>query len=314
MAGLFILRNSINKFYFVPLRLVGKHLLFILLSAFFLTNCRTETAKPPINSPTREITDDLGRIIKIPETVERAVSLAPNLTEVVFAVGAGDKLVGRTSYDNFPPEAQKIQTVGDTLNPNIENIISLKPQVVLVSTASQIETFTKQLESQNIAVFVTNPNSLDDIYKSINKIGEIFGASEKAREIVAGLQKRVADVESKINKSEPVKVFLQISKEPLFTIGTDSFLTDLINRAGGISVTANVATAYPKLSKETALALNPDAIILSESEDNLEPNDVFKNSPAVKNGKVFKINADIISRPSPRIVDALEQIARDLQK
>ena len=81
-----------------------------------------------------------------------------------------------------------------------------------------------------------------------------------------------------------------------------------------ISVTANVATAYPKLSKETALALNPDVIILSESDDNREPNNVFKNSPAVKNGKVFKINADIISRPSPRIVDALEQIARDLQK
>ena len=109
-------------------------------------------------------------------------------------------------------------------------------------------------------------------------------------------------------------MFLQISKEPLFTIGKDSFLTDLIDRAGGISVTANVATAYPKLSKETALALNPDVIILSESEDNREPNDVFKNSPAVKNGQVFKINADIISRPSPRIVDALEQIARDLGK
>lgn len=314
MAGLFILENTIRQFFFAPLRLFGKNLLFLLAFVCLFTNCRTETVNPPINLPTREITDDLGRTVKLPETVERAVSLAPNLTEIVFAVGAGDKLVGRTSYDNFPPEAQKIQTVGDTLNPNIENIIALKPQVVLVSTASQIETFTKQLESQNIAVFVTNPNSLVDIYLSIHHIGEIFGAGEKAREIVAGLQKRVAVVEANINKTKQIKVFLQISKEPLFTIGKDSFLTDLINRAGGISVTANVATAYPKLSKETALALNPDAIILSESEDNRSPNDVFKNSPAVRNGKVFKINADIISRPSPRIVDALEQIARDLQK
>lgn len=310
-AGLFILRKTIRQLFFAPLRFGGKNLLFILVFVCFLTNCRTETVKPPINLPTREITDDLGRKIKLPETVERAVSLAPNLTEIVFAVGAGDKLVGRTSYDNFPPEAQKIQTVGDTLNPNIENIIALKPQVVLVSTASQIETFTKQLEANNIAVFVTNPNSLDDIYKSIQQIGEIFGKAEKAREIVAGLQKRVADVEANINKKD-VKVFVQISKEPLFTIGKDSFITDLIKRAGGISVTANVTTAYPRLSKETALALNPDVIILSESDDNLEPNDVFKNSPAVKNGKVLKINAEIISRPSPRIVDALEQIARDL--
>jgi len=308
------LEKTTRQFFFASLHLFEKNLLFLLVFVCLLANCRTETVNPPINLPIREITDDLGRTVKLPETVDRAVSLAPNLTEIVFAVGAGDKLVGRTSYDNFPPEAQKIQTVGDTMNPNIENIIALKPQVVLVSTASQIETFTRQLESQNIAVFVTNPNSLDDIYKSIHQIGEIFGKTEKAREIVEGLSKRVAEVESEINKAKNIKVFLQISKEPLFTIGEDSFLTDLIARTGGVSVTANVATAYPKLSKETAFVLNPDVIILSESEDNLEPNDVFKNSPAVKNGKVFKINADIISRPSPRIVDALEQIARHLQK
>ena len=102
---------------------------------------------------------------------------------------------------------------------------------------------------------------------------------------------------------------MQIDKDSLYTIGKESFITDLISKAGGESVTKTVATAYPKISKETALALNPDAIILSESPNNLEPNEVFKNSNAVKNGKVFKINADIISRPSPRLVDALEQIA-----
>jgi iron complex transport system substrate-binding protein len=105
---------------------------------------------------------------------------------------------------------------------------------------------------------------------------------------------------------------LQISNEPLFTIGKDSFLNDLINRAGGSSVTANVAAAYPKISKETAFVLNPDQIILSDSEDNREPNDVFKNSPAVKNSRVSKIDADLLSRPGPRIVDALEQMARAL--
>jgi len=313
MAGLFTLEKTTQKqIFFASLRLCVKSLLFLLAFVILFSNCRSESANPQLTSPTREITDDLGHQVKLPETIERAVSLAPNLTEITFAVGAGDKLVGRTSYDNFPLEAQKIQTVGDTLNPNIENIIALKPQVVLVSTASQIETFTRQLEAQNIAVFVTNPNSLDDIYKSIYQIGEIFGKDAKAREIVIDLRKRVDDVETRTNTAEVVKVFLQISKEPLFTIGKESFLTDLINRAGGISVTANVTTAYPELSKETALALNPEAIILSDSEDNKEPNDVLKISPAMRNGKVFRINADIISRPSPRIVDALEQIARSL--
>ncbi|MGI8638846.1 MAG: ABC transporter substrate-binding protein [Pyrinomonadaceae bacterium] len=313
MAGLFTLEKTTQKqIFFASLRLCVKSFLFLLTFVILFSNCRSESANPQITSPTREITDDLGHQVKLPETIERAVSLAPNLTEITFAVGAGDKLVGRTSYDNFPLEAQKIQTVGDTLNPNIENIIALKPQVVLVSTASQIETFTRQLEAQNIAVFVTNPNSLDDIYKSIYQIGEIFGKEAKAREIVIDLRKRVDDVETRTNTAEVVKVFLQISKEPLFTIGKESFLTDLINRAGGISVTANVTTAYPELSKETALALNPEAIILSDSEDNKEPNDVLKISPAMRNGKVFRINADLLSRPSPRIVDALEQIARAL--
>ena len=114
-------------------------------------------------------------------------------------------------------------------------------------------------------------------------------------------------------KSFP-KVFVQISNEPLFTIGKESFLTEVVEKAGGRSVTKDIAGGYPKLSKETASAMNPDAIILSDSEDNREPNAVFKNSPAVKNGRVYRINADIISRPGPRLVDALEQIAGFLHR
>ncbi len=286
----------------------------VLLCVFFFTNCKNDNPKPQNNLPTHGIIDDLGKQVKIPVQVDRAVSLAPNLTEIAFAVGAGDKLIGVTSYCNYPSEAQQIRRVGDTLNPNIETIIALKPQIVLVSTASQIETFTKTLEDQNIAVFVTNPNSLDDIYKTIRQIGGIFNANEKANQTIDELKRRAANVEAKNATRKDVKVFLQISKEPLFTVGKQSFLTDLINRAGGISVTATVETAYPKISKETALALNPDAIILSDSEDNREPNDIFINSSAVKNGRVFRVNADLISRPSPRIVDALEQIADDLTK
>ncbi len=285
----------------------------LLLCAFLFANCKNQNfVDVPIAAPTREITDDSGRRVKIPEKVERAVSLAPNLTEIAFAVGAGDKLVGVTTFCNYPAAAQKIQKIGDTQTPNIENIIALKPQIVLVSTASQMENFSKTLDERGITVFVTNPNSLDDIYKTVYQIGEIFSADEKARVIVNELKRRVADVEARTDSAEDTKVFLQISKESLFTVGKDSFITDLISRAGGASVTSNVGTAYPKVSKETAFALNPEAIILSDSEDNREPNDVFKNSPAVRNGKVFRINAELISRPAPRIVDGLEQMAKVL--
>lgn len=284
-----------------------------LILVFLSPGCESETSQSPTaNIPTREMTDDLGHSVKIPVAVERAVSLAPNLTEIVFAVGAGDRLVGVTTFCDYPLEAREIRKIGDTINPNIENIIALKPQVVLVSTASQIENFTKQLEARNIAVFVTNPNSLEDIYKSIFKIGDIFGKNEEAAKTVENLIKRVGKIETRTRPASSVKVFLQISKESLYTIGKDSFLTDLIGRAGGVSVTADLATAYPKISKETAIALNPDAIILSESEDNREPNDVFKNSPAARNGRVFHIGADLLSRPGPRVVDGLEQMAKAL--
>ncbi|HEX8288963.1 MAG TPA: helical backbone metal receptor, partial [Pyrinomonadaceae bacterium] len=220
--------------------------------------------------------------------------------------------VGVTTYCNYPSEAQNIRRVGDTISPNIETIIALKPQVVLVSTASQIETFAKTLENQNISVYVTDPKNFEGVIRNLKQFGDIFGTSSQTENLINNLQKRIANVENKVKNAEKTKVFVQISKEPLFTIGADSFLTEILERAGGVSVTKTVATAYPKLSKETALALNPEAIILSDSEDNREPNEVFANSPAVKNGKIHKINADLLSRPSPRIVDALEQIAEDL--
>lgn len=286
--------------------------IFLSLSFFLLTNCKSENINVPTAPPAREVIDDLNRRVRLPERVTRAVSLAPNLTEITFVVGAGERLVGVTSYCDYPSEAQEIQKIGDTLTPNIENIIALKPQIILVSTASQMENFTRTLDAQNIAYFVTNPNSLDDIYKTIYQIGEIFGENERANQTVDKMKRRVADVETRTTSSTSVKVFVQIDKNSLYTIGKDSFITDLINRAGGESLTKDLTTAYPKISKETALALNPERIILSESENNREPNEVFVNSPAVKNGKVFTVNADLLSRPGPRIVDGLEKIARAL--
>lgn len=280
------------------------------LLIFNFANCKS--APDTAISSTREITDDVGRKVKIPEKIERAVSLAPNLTEEIFAVGAGGKLIGVTTYCDYPADAQKIAKIGDTLNPNLENIIALKPQIVFVSTASQMQSFTEQLERQNIAVFITNPQDVEGVYRSLYQIGEVMNETEKANQLVDEVKKRVADVETRTQAASDVKVFVQIAREPLFTVGKTSFITDLINRAGGVSVTSNLDEAYPKFSKESALVLQPEAIILSESEDNLSANDVFKDSPAMKNGKVFKIKADLISRPGPRIVEGLEQIARAL--
>lgn len=287
-------------------------ILTALFAVLTLVACRNGAVEPLPSVEMRTVTDDLGRTVTLPVKITRAVSLAPNLTENIFAVGAGDSLVGVTTFCNYPEEAKKIQKVGDTINPNLETIVALKPDIVFVTTASQIEAFTNTLDQNGIAVYVTNPNSLDGVFQNLEQLGELFGTGDKARKLIADLQKRVGDVWQKMKDEKPVRVFIQISKEPLFTIGKQSFMNGVVEKAGGESVTAKVETAYPKLSKETALALNPDAIILSASDDNREPNEVFQNSPAVKNRKVFSVDADILSRPGPRLVDALEQIANDL--
>jgi len=270
--------------------------------------CGLQQTRVMQRGESRTVSDDLGRQVILPGRIERAVSLAPSLTEMIFAVGAGDRLVGVTTYCNYPPEAQSIAKVGDTQTPNIERIVALKPDVVFISTASQLEAFMKTLESQNISVFVTNPKNLDDVIAGLGRFGDLFGTTEHAASKAESLLGRIEELKERSLNKNPVKVFLQISKEPLFTAGKDSFMTNIIGMAGGRSVTADVPTAYPKLSKETALALDPDVIILSDSEDNREPNDVFRNSTAVKKGRVYRINADIISRPGPRLVDAAEEI------
>ena len=287
----------------------------VLFALALLSGCSTPVSQQP-NVPTRTTTDDLGRQVRLPEHVTRAISLAPSITESIFAAGAGDRLVGVTTYCNYPAETASIEKIGDTLNPNIEKIIALKPDVVFVSTASQLEAFTQTLERQGVSVFVSNPKNLQDVFQSILGFGDLFGTREIAEETVRKLDGRrqlathiASFIEPRAERTRLTRVFIQISKEPLFTIGKDSFLTDVLKLAYGESTTKDVPTAYPMLSKETALALDPEAIILSDSEDNQAPNDVFKNSPAVKNGRVYKINADIISRPGPRLVDAIEQIA-----
>ncbi len=297
--------------------------LILILAALFALGCGSQRGGPalkdiPGDRPVRLVTDDLGRQVTVPVDVKRVVSTAPSVTENIFAVGAGDRLVGVTTFCNYPEEAKSIAKIGDTMTPNMETIVALKPDIVFVSSASQLEAFTKTLEQNGIAVYVTNPTSLDGVFKNLAQLGDLFGREDQANKLVADLKSRVERIEKKIEPvgwneiegHQPIYVFVQVSKEPLFTIGKDSFLTPLLEKADAESVTEDVPTAYPKLSKETASALTVQAIILSESEDNQEPNEAFKNSPAVKNSRVYKVNADILSRPGPRLVDALEQIAK----
>ncbi|HEY6803152.1 MAG TPA: cobalamin-binding protein [Pyrinomonadaceae bacterium] len=289
-----------------------------LLTCLLLVLCfacsPAKTSSP--TATTREIIDDEGHHLSLPATVDRVVSLAPNLTEIVFAVGGGKTLVGDTTYCDYPAEAKSIEKVGDTANPSIERIIALRPQIVLVSTSSQLEVFTQQLKGHDIQVFVTDPRDLEGVFRSMTKIGEIVGTTNEANALVAQLRQRVNLVETAVKGKPKLRIFYQLSAEPLYTAGHDSFVNDLFNRAGAESVTANVPGAWPRYSAESALAAKLEAIILptggSMGAANSSVVEALRNSPAVKAGKVYKINDDHLNRPGPRLVDGLEEMAKAL--
>jgi iron complex transport system substrate-binding protein len=291
--------------------------LLAVLAVTLVSSCSThnrEVASPA--AATREVTDEAGRRVRLPERIDRIVSLAPNLTEIVYAVGAGERLVGDTTYCDYPEPAKSVTKVGDTMHPSIERIIALKPQIVLVSTASQLEAFTKQLDAQGIAVYVTNPSSLDGVIQSIDTLGALFGDRVRSTTLETEMRSRIAAVEAALKNSKPLSVFYQVSGEPLYTIGRESYLTDLVRRAGGISATADVPGAFPRYSDESALAARPEAIILptggSMGAANATIAAPLKNSPAALSNRIYKINDDHLSRPGPRLIDGLEEMARAL--
>jgi iron complex transport system substrate-binding protein len=301
-----------------PLRVIRSTIIvFAVIFCGLILSCRTSeipVSKAPIVG--REITDDAGRRVALPPSVDRVISLAPNLTEIVFAIGAGKNLVGNTTYCDFPEDAKRVEKVGDTLQPSLERIIALRPEVVLVSTASQLEVFTEQLKNHNIAVFVTDPHDLEGVFRSISQVGEIVGRLNEANAVVARLRGRSNAVESAVKQQPRVRIFYQLSAEPLYTAGREAFVTDLIKRAGAESVTAHVPGAWPKYSNESALAAKPDAIILptggSMGAGNAEVAEALRKSPAVQQGRVYKINDDHLVRPGPRAIDGLEAMAKAL--
>ncbi len=269
------------------------------------------------NLQTKEVVDEAGRKVTLPVKIERVISLAPNLTEIVYAVGGGDRLVGDTTFCDYPPQAKSVAKVGDTLQPSIERILALRPQLVLVSTASQLEAFTKQLNDQQIAVFITDPRDLEGAFRSILSVGDLLNQSIAAEALVKQLRARAETVAHAVAGRPPVSVFFQLSGQPLYTAGKSSFVTNLIERAGGRSVTADVNEAWPRLSDEAALASRPEAIIMPSggamaAGANTQVAAALRNSPAVRNGRVYAIDGDLLMRPGPRLVDGLEQIARAL--
>ena len=281
--------------------------LFALSVALVFSACGSRS---PSASGLRQITDEIGRAILVIPEPQRIVSLAPSITETLFALGLGDRIVGVTAYCDYPPEAAAKQQVGDTLRPSIERIVALKTDLVIASTASQLQQFVHNLDEVAIPVYVSDPRGVDGALESITRIGELTGTTARARDLTTALRVRVESVRARLGETERPRVLCILGSEPLITIGARSFITDLINQAGGRSISEDLSGDYPQYSLETAVAKRPEVIFIETGEAGLPER--LKQTPAGQFGRVFHIDTNLLLRPGPRIVDGLEQMARKL--
>jgi iron complex transport system substrate-binding protein len=229
------------------------------------------------------------------------------VTEALFALEAGDRVVGVTSYCDYPPAARQKESVGDTLKPSVERIVTLKADLVIVSTASQVESSVQKLDELGIPVYVTNPRNIEGVLESIAAIGGIIGVAGVARQLTDKLRSRISSIESRLADRTRPSVFVILGTEPLITAGGASFINDLVNRAGGNSISSDVNGDYPQYSLETAVAKQPEIIFL-QAGGNVLP-ERLRQTPAAHAGRVYRLDDDLLLRPGPRVVDGLEQMA-----
>lgn len=279
----------------------------------------------PAASPAPEsltFTDGLGREITLDGPPQRIVSLAPSNTEILFAIGAGDQVVGRDQLSDFPEEAKSAMDIGPAFEAlNTELIVSLQPDLVLaaeINTPEQV----KQLEDLGLTVYyLNNPLTLEDMYGNLEIVAQLTGHEEETAALIESLKARVAAVDEKIApiSSRPGVFYELDATDPAkpYTAGKGTFITQLIERAGGHNIAADL-DGYPQMSLEQVVAADPAFIILGDARYGVTPESIaqrpgWENLSAVKNGNVLPFNDDLVSRPGPRLVDALEELAKLLR-
>lgn len=276
----------------------------------------TDTAARPA---TREIVDETGRTVHVPISVARIVSLAPSLTETVYALGLQDRLVGDTDYCDYPPDAQKKTKVGGIINPNLEEIAALHPDVVLVTkNINRLDT-VRALDTLGIPTYAAGePQTVADIIASTEKLADLLGAPDAGKNLGDDMERRLSALDAKLKASTPRRVLFIVWTEPLISAGKNTFIVDALRHAGAVSIVDSTRD-WPQTNLEEVVRLQPDYLVFASghSEDAARDFEALANRPgwrildAVHNRR-FAVISDAVNRPAPRIVSAIEDLARQL--
>ncbi len=265
-----------------------------------------------------EFHDDLGRLVRIPAVPQRIVSLAPNLTETVFALGLGARLAGVTDFCDYPAEARARPRVGGPINPNLEQIVSLHPDVVLATRALNRPETVEALDRLGIAVYTTDPRTVEDVIASTRRLGEVLGAKSRGDAVAAAMEQRLTELSRRLAGRPARRVFFVVWLDPIISTGPHTFIADALHHAGAESV-VNVPQDWPQINLEEVLRQNPDYLVFAGTHPDdpqstihsLEKRPGWSSLAAVREGH-FAVVSDALDRPTPRMLDAIEDLARQL--
>jgi iron complex transport system substrate-binding protein len=266
-------------------------------------------------SPALTVRDMRGREVTLPAPPARIVSLVPSATEILFGLGADDRLVGVTDYCNFPAQAPRKPSVGGMVSPSLETIVALRPDLVIATDEGNREETFAQLRRLGLPIFLVRAHRLADVATVIARLGELTGRAEAARAMIEPMERRIAAVRRAVAPHPKPRVLYVVWPEPLIVPGRDAIVSDLIEVAGGVSITAGDGDAYPRFSLEAAVARNPEVIILAThgagtGKASREKFERFASLAAVRAGRLYTADGDLMHRYTPRVVDGLERLAR----
>jgi len=290
---------------------------FLVLCA---TDLRAQTVSPaaPMVPATRMVIDEAGRSVRVPVPATRIISLAPSLTETIYALNLQDHLVGDTDFCNYPPDAQKKPKVGGGINPNLEEIVALHPDLVLVTNSFNRLDTVRALDSLGIPSYDVDPHTVDEIIISTEKLADVLGAAEAGKSLAGSLQNRLEVLKTKLESVPPTRVLFVVWTEPLMSVGKGTFVADALRKAGANSI-VDSSKDWPQMNLEEVVHLQPDFLIFPETHSDAGAHDFdalalkpgWRLLDAVHNRK-YAVVSDAVIRPAPRIVSVIEDLAHQL--
>jgi iron complex transport system substrate-binding protein len=295
----------------------------IALFMFFciiLTVCRQHLQAGSVNvENTKTFIDDTHFSLYFDNPPQRIVSVTPSVTEIIGVIDADSMLVGVSLYSYCPASVKGLPKVGSYVKPNIEQIISLNPDLVVMSFEGAPRSDVNKLRRLNLNVAVLRSEKFSDIIKNIKWLGEVLQHQKEAKEAAGNLERRYEQIRSLVEEIPKPRTFYSIALNPIVSVGAKSFINSLIHDAGGINITGDIDQAYPKLTIESVIAKSPDVLVFSsgmgnelDMENQMPFWNRWENIPAVRDQRFIEVNHDIINRPGPRVVQALASIAQQL--